>query len=236
MYPATEQQQEVIKVNKQSAKYGDFVLTALFAAIIFVLAFTPIGFINLVIIKATIIHIPVIIGSIVLGPKRGAILGGIFGLTSLLSNYMTPSVLSFAFCPFIPVPGTAHGSPLALVICFIPRILVGVVPYYVYQFAQKLSKNSSKGEYLSLTLGGISGALTNTALVMSLIYFLFKEAYATAKSIPVSAVIGVVLGIVGTNGVPEALVAALITVAVCKPLLKLRKKEYAGVQNLPNRK
>lgn len=228
-----EQQQEVIKVNKQSAKYGDFVLTALFAAIILVLAFTPIGFINLVIIKATIIHIPVIIGSIVLGAKRGAVLGGIFGLTSLLSNYMAPSVLSFAFCPFIPVPGTPHGSPLALVICFIPRILVGVVPYYVYQLVQKLLKNSSKGEYLSLVLGGISGAVTNTVLVMSLIYFLFKEAYATAKSIPVNAVTGVVLGIVGTNGVPEALVAAVITVAVCKPLLKLRKKEYPDTRNMP---
>ena len=236
LYPAMEQQQEVVKLNKQSAKYGDFVLMALFAAIILVLAFTPIGFINLVIIKATIIHIPVIIGSILLGPKRGAILGGIFGLTSLISNYMTPSVLSFAFCPFIPVPGTPHGSPLAFLICFIPRILVGIVPYYVYQLAQKLSRSKPKGEYLSLILGGISGALTNTVLVMSLIYFLFKEAYATAKSIPVSAVTGVVLGIVGTNGVPEALVAAVITVAVCKPLLKLRKREYARIQDVPNRK
>jgi uncharacterized membrane protein len=219
-----EQQQEVIELNKQSAKYRDFVLTALFAAIILVLAFTPFGFINLVIIKATIIHIPVIIGSIVLGSKRGAVLGGLFGLTSLLSNFMTPTVLSFAFCPFIPVPGTAHGSPLALVICFVPRILVGIVPYYVYQGMRKLTRNSPKGEYLSLLLGGISGAITNTALVMGLIYFLFKGAYATAKSIPVNAVAGVVLGIVGTNGIPEALVAAVVTVAVCKPLLQLRRK------------
>jgi uncharacterized membrane protein len=220
-----EQQQEVIKLNRQPAKYQDFVLTAMFAAIILVLAFTPFGFINLAIIKATIIHIPVIIGSIVLGARRGAVLGGLFGLTSLLSNFMAPSLLSFAFCPFIPVPGTAHGSPLALVICFVPRILVGIVPYYVYHFVQKLMKNSPKGEYFSLILGGISGALTNTVLVMSLIYFLFKGAYATAKSIPVNAVAGIVLGIVGTNGVPEALVAAVITVAVCKPLLHLRMKK-----------
>ncbi len=212
-------------MNKQSTKYGDFVLTALFAALIFVLAFTPFGFIHLVIIKATIIHIPVIIGSIILGPKRGMVLGGIFGLTSLLSNYMTPSLLSFAFCPFIPVPGTTHGSPLALVICFIPRILVGIVPYYVYRLVQKLLKGSPKGEYLSLMLGGIFGAVTNTTLVMGLIYFLFKEAYASAKAVPVNAVAGMVMGIVGTNGVPEALVAAVITVAVCKPLLQLRTKK-----------
>ncbi len=212
-------------MNKQSAKYRDLVLTALFGAIIILLAFTPFGFIQLVIIKATIIHIPVIIGSILLGPKRGAILGGLFGLTSFLSNLMTPTVLSFAFCPLIPVPGTTGGSPLALIVCFIPRILVGIVPYYVYQLVQKLLKNNSKGEYLSLLLGGISGALTNTICVMGLIFLLFQEAYAAAKSIPVNAVAGVVLGIVGTNGVPEALVAAVITVAVCKPLLQLRRKK-----------
>ncbi len=212
-------------MNKQSAKYRDLVLTALFGAIIILLAFTPFGFIQLVIIKATIIHIPVIIGSILLGPKRGAILGGLFGLTSFLSNLMTPTVLSFAFCPLIPVPGTTGGSPLALIVCFIPRILVGIVPYYVYQLIQKLLKNNSKGEYLSLLLGGISGALTNTICVMGLIFLLFQEAYATAKSIPVNAVAGVVLGIVGTNGIPEALVAAVITVAVCKPLLQLRRKK-----------
>jgi uncharacterized membrane protein len=212
-------------MNKQSAKYRDLVLTALFGAIIILLAFTPFGFIQLVIIKATIIHVPVIIGSILLGPKRGAILGGLFGLTSFLSNLMTPTVLSFAFCPLIPVPGTTGGSPLALIICFIPRILVGIVPYYVYQLVQKLLKNNLKGEYLSLLLGGISGALTNTICVMGLIYLLFKEAYAAAKSVPVNAVAGVVLGIVGTNGVPEALVAAVITVAVCKPLLQLRRKK-----------
>lgn len=212
-------------MNKQSAKNRELVLTALFGAIIVLLAFTPFGFIQLVIIKATIIHIPVIIGSILLGPKRGALLGGLFGLTSLISNSMTPTLLSFAFSPFIPVPGTAHGSALALVVCFLPRILVGIVPYYVYRLVQKLFKNSSKGEYFSLLLGGIFGALTNTVFVMGLIYILFRGAYATAKNIPVDAVAGVVLGIVGTNGVPEALVAAAITVAVCKPLLQLRRKK-----------
>lgn len=215
-------------MNKQSAKYENFVLVALFGAIIFVLAFTPVGFINLVVIKATIIHIPVIIGSILLGPKCGAVLGGFFGLASLINNYMTPSVLSFAFCPFIPVPGTAHGSSLALIICFVPRILVGVVPYCVYYLMQKISKQNKKNEYLSLLISGILGSMTNTILVMSLIYFLFKEAYATASGIPVNAVTGVVLGVVFTNGVPEAIVAALITVAVCKPLLYLRTRK---VQN-----
>ena len=208
----------------QQTRYQDLVLTALFAGIIVLLAFTPIGFINLVVIKATIIHVPVIIGSILLGAKRGAILGFCFGLTSFFTTYMAPSLLSFAFNPMIPVPGTPRGSFWAIVICFVPRILVGVVPYYVYRLMQRLLAKRPKGEYISLTLAGILGAATNTALVMSLINFLFKDAFAAAKDIPVTAVTGAVLGIVAANGIPEAIVAAVLTVAVCRPLLLFRRR------------
>lgn len=211
-------------MNKQSAKFRDFVIMALFAAIILVLAFTPIGYIQLVVIKATIIHIPVIIGSILLGPKKGAVLGGLFGATSFITNLYNPSLLSFAFCPLIPVPGTPHGSLWALLVCFGPRILVGIVPYYVYTGLQKLMHGSSRAEYFSLLIGGFSGAATNTVFVMGLIYLLFRDAYAAAKSVTADAVGALVLGVVGTNGVPEALVAAVITVAVAKPLLALHKK------------
>ena len=62
-----------------------------------------------------------------------ALLGLAFGGTSLLINTLTPSLLSFAFSPFIPVIGTQHGSLWALVIVFIPRLLVGIVPYYVFK-------------------------------------------------------------------------------------------------------
>ena len=85
-------------------KTFSMVLTALFAAIIVMMAFVPyVGYINLVVIKATLIHVPVIIGSIILGPKKGAFLGFIFGCTSLINNTFNPSLLSFAFSPFYRV-------------------------------------------------------------------------------------------------------------------------------------
>ncbi|WP_267879121.1 ECF transporter S component [Listeria grayi] len=111
------------------SKSKDITLLAVFTGIILLLAFTPLGFIPLGIIKATIIHIPVIIGSILLGPKRGAILGVVFGATSLISNTISPALLSFVFSPFIPIPGLTHGSLLALLICFLPRLLVGILPF-----------------------------------------------------------------------------------------------------------
>ena len=81
------------------------VSVALMAAIIIVLANTPLGMIQLPIIKATTVHIPVIIGAVLLGPSAGAILGAVFGICSLISNTMAPTLLSFAFSPFMSTSG-----------------------------------------------------------------------------------------------------------------------------------
>lgn len=192
------------------------VLSALFGAIVVVLAFTPIGFIQLGVSKATIIHVPVIIGSILLGPKMGAGLGALFGATSLVSNTAAPVLSSFVFSPFIPVPGTASGSPLALVICFVPRILVGVLPWYVFRFLARYRFNKSR----CLVLAGVAGSAVNTLLVMHLIYFLFKDAYAGVKGISPDAVYGVIATVIFANGIPEAVVAGALVLVVCKGVLR----------------
>ena len=212
-------------MNQATVKYRDFVLLALFTAIVFVLGLTPLGMVPLGLIKANTLHIPVIIGCLLLGPRCGAVLGFMFGLVSFLSNTMSPAVLSFAFTPLVPVPGTPNGSQLSLVICFVPRILVGVVPWFVYRGLQKLMKESSRGEILSMAIAGASGAILNTGLVMSLIYFLFRDAYASVNGIPVEAVAGVVLGVVGTNGVAETALAAVLTPAIGKILLSLKRRK-----------
>ena len=197
---------------------------ALFSALIILLAFIPgIGYIPLGVTRATIIHVPVIIGSIVLGPKMGAVLGGVFGLTSLISNTLTPTVTSFVFTPFFEGAGLG-GNPLSLVICFVPRILVGVVPYFVYKGVIKLLNKIKGKETVSLITAGICGAMTNTILVMGMIYLFFGESYAKAKEISYDALLGVIIGIIGVNGVLEAITAAVLTCVICKVLFKIKKK------------
>ena len=66
-------------------------ILAMFTAVIFLLTFTPLGLIDLPVIKATVLHVPVIIGSILLGPRKGAFLGGMFGLASLMKNTWCPT-------------------------------------------------------------------------------------------------------------------------------------------------
>ena len=95
---------------------------------------------------------------------------------------MNPTPTSFVFTPFYSVAGVDGGIG-SVVICFIPRILVGIVPYYVYKLALRLSGSETQKRGVSgvgLTLAGVCGALVNTLLVMNLIYLLFGEQYAAA--------------------------------------------------------
>ncbi len=207
----------------RSNKTFNMVLTGLFMAIIIIMATVPnIGYINLIVIKVTMVHVPVIIGSVVLGPKLGAVLGATFGITSLLVNTFNPSLLSFAFSPFYQV-GNIGGNGWSVVIALLPRTLVGIIPYFVYQFFVKILPELKVRGAISLAAAGISGALTNTALVMSLIYICFKDEFALANEIPVDAVFNAILGIVAMNGIPEAIVGGLLTMLVGGALLRFRK-------------
>lgn len=205
----------------QLQKTQNLVETALFAVIVVVLAFTPfLGYIPLGFTRATTIHIPVILASILLGPKRGGIVGGIFGLTSLINNTVSPTPTSFVFSPFYSV-GEVSGNFWSLVICLVPRILVGVAPYFVYRL---MLRAAPKKEALCLGVAGVAGSLTNTLLVMNMIYLFFAPQYAAANEKAPQALYGFILSIIGINGVPEAIVAAIIVAAVGKILLRQKQK------------
>ena len=195
------------------------VQTALFAALIVALSAMPfIGYIYIpiLLVSITTIHIPVILGSILLGPKRGAVLGGVFGLTSLINNTLYPKVTSFVFSPFYEGSVAQGGGIGSLVICFVPRILVGIVPYYVYKFLSRKDKRRP----LALAVAGFAGSMTNTLLVMNLIYLLFGQQWAAAQGKAGEFLYGIILGVIGMNGVPEAIAAAVLTLLVGGALLR----------------
>ncbi len=204
--------------SHRRADIQGLVLTALFTAILLLLGFTPLGLIDLFVIKATILHVPVIIASVALGPKKGAFLGAVFGAISLWKNTMAPSLLSFAFSPFVPLPGQGQGSPWALLICFIPRILVGVVPWFVVKLFQRLPGNRHALGFVGCVAAGALGSAINTLLVMGLMGLVLGDAFAAAQGISPSGVWGGILAIVLANGVPEAIGAAVLTPPVCLAL------------------
>ena len=195
------------------------VCVALMAAIVIVLANTPLGMIQLPIIKATTVHIPVIIGAVLLGPLAGGILGGVFGICSLISNTMAPTLLSFAFSPFMSTTGLP-GVLKALWISVGCRILIGVVTGWLWKFFEKVHFNQTIG----LPITGFVGAMVNTITVMGSIYLLFAQQYAQAREVGITAVWGLIMGTITASGIPEAIASAVLVLALGKVLLKFMKK------------
>jgi len=189
------------------SKTKRLVTISLLSGISFVLGFTPLGFIPIPPANATTMHIPVIIGAILEGPVAGMVIGLIFGVSSIIQALLRPNILSFAFV-----------NPLVSVL---PRILIGLVSYYSYRLAFKLfSSNKEKvskwRDSVSVGVSAALGTLTNTAGVLGMMYLLFADRIATAMGVAKEAVGGVVLAIGLTNGIPEIIIAVLITVGVIR--------------------
>lgn len=193
------------------------VSVGLMAAIVIVLANTPLGMIQLPIVKATTVHIPVIIGAILLGPMAGAILGGVFGVCSLISNTMAPTLLSFAFSPFMSTTGII-GAIKAIWVSVGCRILIGLAAGWLWRLLKKIKLN----QIVALSVTGFVGSMVNTIAVMGSIYLLFAQQYAEAKDVAVTAVWGLIIGTVTASGIPEAIAAAVVVAVVTKVLLKSR--------------
>ena len=197
------------------------VSVALMAAIVVLLANTPLGMIQLPVIKATTVHIPVIIGAILLGPAAGAILGGVFGICSMISNTTAPTLLSFAFSPFLS--SDIAGIFKALWISIGCRILIGVAAGWLWIALKKLKVNP----WIALPVTGFVGSMVNTVSVMGSIYILLASQYAEAKSVAIDAVWGLIMGTVTASGIPEAIAAAILVTALGKALLLFWQRQMA---------
>ena len=206
-----------MKTKKKDTRY--LVTLALFCGIVLMMGMTGIGFIPLPVIKATTMHIPVILGAVLLGPTAGAVLGTVFGLCSIWTNTVTPGLLSFAFSPFMSSEGML-GVCKSIWIALGCRVLFG----YSAGWLWKLFKQSLKKDYLALPVTASFATVLHTVFVMGSIYFLLAQQYADAKNVGISAVFGLIMGTVTASGIPEAIVAAVLVTAIGKALLHLMER------------
>ena len=192
-------------VQRSRIDIRKLVLIGALGGISIFLGVTGIGFIRLPIFNLTIMHVPVIIGALIEGPFVGASVGLIFGLFSMYQNFTAPGITSFIFW-----------NPI---IALVPRVLIGIVAYYSFQFL----KNKFKNKSIAIGISSILATLTNTIGVLGLTYIFYLEQYAQAREISTEAVAGTLLTIAGTNGLAEAVASALITIPIVTTLLKIRK-------------
>ena len=163
-------------------------------------------------IVATVYQVPVIIGACLLDVKAGAILGGAWGLLNFWLAITGQTTDIVALTAILENP---FGY---FCVSFLPRLAVGVIAGLL---AKALIKKNSTVSYLVV---GALGSLTNTIGYLGLLYLLFKNLLANVYSMDVSAVIGMVLSVAGTNGLVEAVVSAILTLAICKAVNALDRK------------
>lgn len=196
--------EEIMKTT--NFRTSRMVQLALFTAIIILLAFTPLGYIKTLGVEITLIVIPVTVGAIVLGPKAGAILGAIFGITSFLQCFGLSAFGTMLF----------EISPLGtFVICMVPRILMGWLTGLIFLRLRKISRN------LSFALSNLIGPLLNTVFFMIVLLLLFYNTeyiQGIAQTLGAKNIVAFVALFVGLNGLIEMGVSFIVGTAVSKTI------------------
>jgi len=157
------------------------VFAGVLLAVSLLLAITGLGYFPVpnVTQSATILHVPAIIGGVLEGPVVGLIVGVVFGIDA-----------------FVKFGGLFAGNTVGAIITLIlPRLLIGVVAYWVYKALR------GGNQIVALVLAAIAGTLTNTILVIAF-----------------GVIFGVLPPAMFVAAIPQALfeaaIAVVITVAV----------------------
>lgn len=196
---------------KNGFKPRELTLLGLLTAVLLVMSFTPLGYLNIGPLAITLNMIPVAIGAIALGPTGGAILGGVFGMTSFLQclgigGTSAMGVILFEINPF-----------LAFLQRFLPRLVTGLVCGYIYLWTKKLFNQSIAGY-----IAGFCAAFLNTALFMlTLVLFFWNTDYLQAL-INGRNIFLFIVTFVGINAVFEMLVSTAVSGLLGNALNKAR--------------
>lgn len=188
---------------------SQLVLLGLMTAILLLMAYTPLGYLNIGPLAITFNVIPVAIAAITLGPAGGAIVGGVFGLTSFLQciGVGGTSAMGAILFDINPV--------LAFIQRFVPRFLDGLLLGYIFRGVRRVSNVS-----LACLVTGFCSAFLNTLLFMSALVLLFGNTEYMQGLMGGQNVIAFVCGFVGINAVCEMISSTVITGAVGMALYK----------------
>ena len=176
---------------------------AVFIALIIIMTFVPnLGYIAISpFISFTLLHLPVLLAAALGGPKKGALVGLFFGLSSYLQALLGTSGLNALFAyPWVAIP---------------PRVIFGFVAGIVFSSLEKISKGGKRSLYLAIA----SFALTvlHTVLVFLDLFIFFPDTVGglLSSTEPVAEATKLTfLAIIGLGMSGEAVIALIITPAL----------------------
>ena len=177
---------------------------ALLIALEAVLFASPFGLINIPPVSITIMHIPVVIAAILLGPSAGAILGASFGLMALAKATLSATApVDMLFSPFL------SGNPLAsLVMCLGARVLLGLTAAWVYIGLSRLLKKS-----LAIGISAALATIVHSLSVLGCLWLFFS-------ALPLRDVFAAIISL---NCILETIAAVVVSVVVVT-VLTIRTK------------
>lgn len=220
-----EDKAKVKKANKTNAPSNNkarklkptfrLAFLGLLTAIMFIMAFTPLGYLKTGFLSITFMTIPVIIAAVLLTPLDAAFVGGIFGLTSFIQAVSGASALTGALFQLDPF--------LTAILCFVPRILEGLLGGLIFQGLRKIDKT----KLISYAATSLSVPLMNTIFFMSALFLMFYNSepirnIAAAKG--ANDVFSLLFAMAGVNAVLEAVICFIIGTAITKALAVAMKK------------
>lgn len=189
---------------------------ALLSAIVWLMAFTPIGYLHTAGLEITFILIPVIVGGIVLGPAAGSVLGLQFGITSFIQCFGI-SFFGAALLSINPL--------LTFLLCIVPRTLMGFLVGVIFRALQRADR--SPAGILSFSISSLCGALLNTIFFMGLVICFFwhtEYIQSICSALNASNVLLFVIFFVGVNGAVEAAVCFVLGTAISKALMAANRR------------
>lgn len=184
---------------------------ALLTALIIVMTATPIGYISYGALSITLIHIPVIIAAIILGPVGGTAMGAVWGITCLIKAFLAPPT---------PLEGIIFQSP---VVSILPRVLVGLAAGLIFR---AFVHGTERKRRIGAGVAALGGSLTNTVATLGLIYLLFHSEMGLGSLTSIAG-LGKFIGAAFALNAPVEIAAAVVltvpvSIAVRKALEKQR--------------
>jgi len=190
-------------MNKGNTYIGKMVRLAILVAVIFVMAYTPLGYLKILTLEITFLMIPVAIAAITVGPVGGAIAGGFFGLTSFIQCFG----MSFFGAMLLSI-----NPVFTFILCMVPRILAGWLPGLLYMAVNKISNKT-----VAVLTACLAAPLLNTTLFIAMLLPLFGNTdFIRGFGATPWAIIAT---LVGVNGLVEAAVGFLVGTAVGRALI-----------------
>lgn len=194
---------------KNKEKTTKLVLLGLLTAILFVMSYTPLGYLKIFGIEITFNVIPVAIAAIALGTTGGMAVGAVFGLTSFLQCIQGTSAFGATLLGINPI--------FTAIVCLVPRILAGLVAGALHKpIAKKLGKK------IPCFITGFLSAFLNTLFFMTALIILFGQSDYIMGMRGGMNLLAFVCAFVGINAVFEMLASTLISGAVGSALYKAK--------------